>query len=222
MSLETTSLHTELEAFKSQFQAQAPQDVQALMANATQALQDSGLADRALNVGQTLPDAELINAKGDTVQLSDLLKSGPLVVTFYRGGWCPYCNLELRAYQQHLAEIRDAGATLVAITPELPDASLSTSEKNELAFEVLSDVNSAYAKQLNLVFDLPEELRPIYKSFGIDVEAHNGDGQFALPLAATYVVGSDGNVASAFIDADYTKRQEPSEVVAALKRLVTS
>ncbi|MCG8669794.1 MAG: AhpC/TSA family protein [Pseudomonadales bacterium] len=213
------SLHAELEAFKKEFLANVPEDVQTLMGNATRALEASGLADKALTEGQQLPDAELINATGEKVQLSDLLNNGPLVITFYRGGWCPYCNLELRSYQRHLAEIRDTGATLVAITPELPDASLSTAEKNELAFEVLSDINAAFAKQLGLVFALPEELRPVYKSFGIDLEEYNGEGQFELPMAATFVINGDGVVASAFVDADYTKRQEPSEVIAALKNL---
>lgn len=216
------SLQTEIETFKNQFRANVPRDVQELMASATQALADSGLAGRALTTGQVLPNAELVNVKGDAVALGDLLKRGPLVITFYRGGWCPYCNLELRAYQEHLAEIEALGATLVAITPELPDSSLGTAEKNELGFEVLSDVNAAFAKQLGLAFDLPEELRPIYESFGLDLELHNGAGQFSLPLAATYVVQADGTVASAFVDADYTKRQEPTEVLAALQNLAAA
>ena len=141
-------------------------------------------------------------------------------MTFYRGGWCPYCNLELRAYQAVLPEIKAAGATLVAITPELDDASLSTSEKNELEFEVLTDANSDYARELGLVFTLPERLRPIYESFGINVEEHNGEGQFDLPLAATFVVDVDGSIARAFVDADYTLRAEPSDVVEVLRSLV--
>jgi len=140
-------------------------------------------------------------------------------MTFYRGGWCPYCNLELKAYQDQLTNIKAENATLVAITPELPDVSLSTAEKNALEFEVLSDVNSDYARSLGLVFSLADELRPIYLSFGIEIEKHNGEGQFDLPLAATFVIAQDGTVASAFVDADYTTRQEPAEVVAALKTL---
>ena len=96
---------------------------------------------------------------------------------------------------------------------------MSTVEANELAFDVLTDQDAAYARQLGLVFSLPEELRPIYKSFGIDVEKHNGQGQFDLPLAATYVIAQDGSVVSAFLDADYTQRQEPQDVVEVLKGL---
>ena len=141
-------------------------------------------------------------------------------MTFYRGGWCPYCNLELRAYQAVLPEIKAVGAVLVAITPELPDASLSTSEKNELEFEVLTDANSDYSREIGLVFTLPARLRPIYETFGINVEAHNGDGQFDLPLAATFIVDVDGSIASAFVNADYTVRAEPSDVVEVLRSLV--
>lgn len=213
------SLQAQLDTYKSAFLAKAPADIQQLMAAATEALAASGLVENVLSPGQVLPDASFVNAKNEQVALKDLVASGPLVITFYRGGWCPYCNIELQAYQSALTEIKAAGAKLVAITPELPDASLSTAEKNELQFEVLSDVNSNFAKELGLVFSLPEELRPIYKSFGIDVEAHNGAGQFDLPLAATYVIDREGVVRSAFVDADYTKRQEPSAVLAALANL---
>ncbi|MEB3229941.1 MAG: peroxiredoxin-like family protein [Leptolyngbyaceae bacterium] len=130
-----------------------------------------------------------------------------------------YCNLELRAYQQVLPEIKALGATLVAITPETPDHSLTTTEKNELGFEVLSDVGNHVARQLGLVFTLPERLRPIYTSFGIDVAAHNGDQNFELPLAATYVINTDGTVVHAFVEADYTKRDDPEAVVKVLKQL---
>lgn len=213
------SLTETINEYKVGFKEKAPQNVQELMQQATKALADSGITLKAPKTNDTMPAFTLPNAQGSNVSLSNLLESGPVVVTFYRGGWCPYCNFELREYQKSLAEIKALGATLVAITPELPDASLTTSEKNELEFEVLTDVNAEYAKSLGLVFSLPEELRPIYLSFGIDVEAHNGEGQFDLPLAATFVIAKDGTIASAFVDADYTARQEPSDVINTLKRL---
>lgn len=213
------SLTETINEYKVGFKEKAPQNVQELMQQATKALADSGITLKAPKTNDTMPTFTLPNAQGSNVSLSNLLESGPVVVTFYRGGWCPYCNFELREYQKSLAEIKALGATLVAITPELPDASLTTSEKNELEFEVLTDVNAEYAKSLGLVFSLPEELRPIYLSFGIDVEAHNGEGQFDLPLAATFVIAKDGTIASAFVDADYTARQEPSDVINTLKSL---
>jgi peroxiredoxin len=213
------SLQESIADYKEVFKQKAPANVQELMKLATQTLADSGIENNAPKVSEPLPTFSLPNQNGDDVSLNKLLETGPVIITFYRGGWCPYCNLELQAYQKELANIKAQGATLVAITPERPDSSLSTSEKNKLEFEVLSDVNSEYAKRLGLVFSLPEELRSIYLSFGINVEQHNGEGQFDLPLAATFVVAKDGTVASAFVDADYTARQEPSELINILKAL---
>jgi len=213
------SLQTDIEQYKAGFVEKVPVDVRELMMQATKDLADSGIVEKAPKVGEQLPSFTLTNQLDEQISLESLTAKGPVIVTFYRGGWCPYCNLELAAYQQALSEIEAAGATLVAITPELPDASLSTAEKNALKYQVLSDVDATYANELNLVFSLPEELRPIYLSFGIDIEKHNGPGQYGLPLAATYVLDQSGKITSAFVDADYTKRQEPSEVVAALKKI---
>jgi peroxiredoxin len=213
------SLQDNIAEYKAAFVQKAPQNVQELMKQVTQELADSGIVDKAPKVSEKILPFSLSNQHGDTVTLEALLEKGPVVLTFYRGGWCPYCNLELKAFQDQLANIKGENGTLVAITPELPDSSLSTAEKNALDFEVLSDVNSDYARSLGLVFSLAEELRPIYLSFGIEVEKHNGEGQFDLPLAATFVIAKDGTVASAFVTADYTARQEPAEVVAVLKTL---
>lgn len=213
------SLQDQIAEYKAGFVQKAPQEVQALMKQATQNLAESGIVDKAPKVGEELPAFSLPNQNGDQVELADLLAQGPVVLTFYRGGWCPYCNLELKAYQDQLTNIKASNASLVAITPELPDASLSTAEKNALEFQVLTDEGANYARDLGLVFSLPEELRPIYLSFGIDVEQHNGNGQFDLPLAATFVIAQDGTIAGAFVDADYTARQEPAEVVELLNTL---
>jgi peroxiredoxin len=213
------SLTEELAEFKKGFLENAPKNIQELMAKATETLENTGIAQKSPKKGDVLSAFSLPNHQGDEVALANLLKDGPVVVVFYRGGWCPYCNLELAAFQKSLADITALNASLVAITPELPDASLSTKEKNLLAFDVLTDKNAEYAKSLGLVFTLPEELRPIYLSFGIDVEKHNGSGQFDLPLAATFVIAQDGTIASAFVDTDYTLRQDPSSVIEVLKSL---
>ena len=213
------SLTEQLAEFKKGFLANAPQNIQELMAKATETLENTGIAQKSPKKGEQLLPFTLPNHQGNEVALAGLLEKGPAVVVFYRGGWCPYCNLELAAFQKSLSEITSLNASLIAITPELPDASLSTKEKNTLAFDVLTDKNSTYAKELGLVFTLPEELRPVYLSFGIDVEAHNGTGQFDLPLAATFVIAQDGSIASAFVDTDYTLRQDPSDVIDVLKSL---
>ncbi|MGK7910889.1 MAG: peroxiredoxin-like family protein [Synechococcus sp.] len=199
--------------------AQLPQDVRDSMSTATVELATSGILEAAISSGSTAPDFTLPNATGTTIQLSQLLSQGPVVLSFYRGQWCPYCNLELRALQQAFPDISAAGATLVAISPQTPDNSLSTVEKNELTFEVLSDVGNRVARDYGLVFQLPENLRPIYTGFGIDLPAHNGDETFELPIAATYVIATDGTVAHAFVDADYTKRLDPADIAAALRAL---
>jgi len=213
------SLQEELDGFKQGFCANAPIDVQKKMEAATQVLADSGMLSKAIGTGNTLPEFNLPNHLGDTVNSFDLLTQGPLIITFYRGGWCPYCNLELRAYHDAQARINAAGATLVAITPELPDESLNTVEKNELGFHVLTDRNSEYARQLGLVHTLPKEVTDIYQGFGIDVEKHNGKGQFDLPLPATYVVAKSGVVFKSFVEVDYRNRMEPEIAIAALQSM---
>lgn len=211
------NLTKEIENYKTAFSEKVPAEIKKVMASATDTLSKSGLVESAPKSGDILKVFTLPNQNGENVSLASLLSKGPVIVTFYRGGWCPYCNLELKAYQEQLESIKAAGASLVAITPELPDQSLSTSEKNNLAFQVLSDVNAVYAKELNLVFTLPDELKPIYSQFGIPIEEHNGEGQFDLPLAATFIVNSNGKIVYDFVTSDYTERAEPSDVVAALK-----
>ena len=214
------ALNEQLSTLKAQNIANHPKEAVSLLLDDMKKLSESGIVEGAPKVGEKLKDFKLSGPLGEDRNLSQLRETGPVVVTFYRGGWCPYCNLELRAYQDVLQDIKDAGATLVAITPELPESSLTTSEKNELKFEVLSDVNSEYAKEIGLVYTLPEELRPIYESFGIELEKHNGKEQFDLPLAATFIVDVDGTITYSFVTADYTVRAEPSEIVKGLKSLI--
>ena len=172
-----------------------------------------------LGVGDTAPDFSLPDATGKTVHLSSLLADGPVVLAFYRGGWCPYCSLELRALQAALPEITAAGAALVAVSPQTPDASLSTAETNDLAFPVLSDAGNAVADAFGLRWTAPDDLRAIYDQFGLDMAAANGDESYTLPVPATFVIGQDSVVRYAFADPDYTKRAEPADVVAALEAL---
>jgi peroxiredoxin len=122
--------------------------------------------------------------------------------------------------QLMMSEIKSLGATLVAISPQVPEKSLATAEQNQLSFEVLSDVGNKVARQFGLVFTLPERLRTIYKQFGADVAEANGDERYELPLAATYVIDVDGIIRYSFVDTDYTKRLEPEEVVKVIKKII--
>ena len=184
-----------------------------IMTQSTQQLIDAHLSEKACKVGDVLPDFKLSDVHGNPITLSELLTKGRLVVSFYRGGWCPYCNLELLALQKHLNVFKKYGVNLVAITPETPDNSLTTSEKNKLDFSVLSDIDNTYAKQLGLVFKLPDNLKQVYHSFGIDVHKHNNNSNYELPMPATYVINQEGVISYAFIPEDYTQRADVSEVL---------
>jgi peroxiredoxin len=210
------TLKSELDAFRSEFMAKAPPQIREAMTSADMELAASGITQRAIKAGNRAPDFRLPDARGGRVRLRDLLTRGPVVVSFYRGGWCPYCNLELRALQNALPAIKLVGAELVAISPQRPDESLSTAEKNALAFPALSDVGSVTATAYGIAFDLAEELRPIYTRFGHALPDKNGDDSWVLPVPATYVIDTNGTVVLAFVDVDYRNRLEPTEIIAAL------
>jgi peroxiredoxin len=213
------SLQIELDELYRGFTKKVPSDVLNTMLDATRRLVDSGIAENSLKVGDKAPDFKLPSAAGESVGLNELLENGPVVLNFYRGGWCPYCSLELNAYKNRLPEIEELGASLVAISPQTPDNSLTTAEKNELEFQVLSDVGNKTANEFGLVFTLAEELHDLYKSFGLDIPKFNGDDTWELPMPGTYVIDKNGTVKFAYANADYTKRAEPDEVISTLKEL---
>jgi len=215
----TLSLKSELDAFRSAFMAQVLPEIREAMVRADMELAASGIAQRALKTGDRAPDFNLPDARGGYVRLKDLLATGPVVLSFYRGGWCPYCNLELRALQQAVTEITRLGAKLVAVSPQTPDESLSTTEKNALSFSVLSDLGSTAAKSFGIAYDLAEELRPLYARSDHALPEKNGDKSWVLPIPVTYVIDTDGTVALYFVDVDYRNRLEPAEILTALQSL---
>ena len=172
----------------------------------------------ALGVGAEAPDFALPNAMGREIRLSDLLARGPVVLTFYRGAWCPYCNTQLRDYQDVLGEIEEAGATLVAVSPQTPDGSMTMAERNGLAFPVLSDVGNAVSRTYGLVFEVDGRTRERYQAVGVDLAAVNGADAWELPVPATYVIDPDGRIGAAFVEADYTQRASARRVLDALRR----
>lgn len=212
-------LAPQLDAFKAGWTERAGAAIAELVAADNRRLVESGLAARALKEGALFPNVTLPDQLGRAVDLAALAARGPLVVVFYRGGWCPYCNLELRAYQLAQARIVAAGGTLVAVSPETPDNTLDTAQKNELAFPVLSDTRGELAGALGIRFELSAPIKALYEKFGHDLPARNGDGDWALPMPATYVVDKGGRIAFAHVDPDYRSRAEPSAVVGALRRL---
>ena len=192
----------------------------ALMNRANDALRTPEVLGRAVAEGNRAPNFRLPDAKGGSVELHALLEHGPVVLTFYRGQWCPYCNLELRAYQKLLPQLQALGASLVAVSPQTPDNSLSTAEKNELNYPVLSDMGLHVARAYGLAFDLPAELVELYqRQWNNDLVKWNGEGGWSLPIPATYVIAPDARVALAHVDPDYRDRLEPEAVLARLRTL---
>lgn len=211
-----TSLKSQLDAKKEAFELKADDTKKKLYKEGLESVKESGILAKALNVGDIAPNFKLNNALGKEVELYDYLEKGKVVLTWYRGGWCPYCNLTLHQLQQELPNFKANGANLLALTPELPDKSLSTSDKHNLEFEVLSDLHNQVAKKYGIVFKLTDDVASIYnKSF--DMNSHNGDKSNELPLAATYIINKDGKIAYAFLDVDYRNRAEPSELTTFIK-----
>ena len=176
------------------------------------------IMDHALRKGQRAPEFALPDAMGERVSLYTLLESRPVVLTFYRGGWCPYCNIALRALQSHLPQIKQCGADLVAISPERPDESLSTQEKMSLAFRVLSDHDNEAARRFGLVYRVSDAARTRLLALGRNLVEHNATDRWELPMTATYIIGRGGIITFDHLDADYRNRLDPATLLAALHR----
>lgn len=214
------TLKNEIDAYKATRKDKVPEETRLIMTQSTADLKDSGIEGRALKTGDLMLDFELPNQHNELRRLSDYLAKSPVVLNVYRGGWCPYCNMEMKALHSVLKEIESQGARLVGLAPESPDRALSTAERADVSIDILSDANNRVAEQMGLVFELPQALRSIYEKFGIDIPAHNGDDSFKLPVPATYIIGKDGLIVYAFVNADYTQRLEPAEIVAILAKTV--
>jgi len=207
------------EALKSYAESSAKRhtvEAQKIMKNALNQLVNSNIINKAFKTGDRIPTIELPNAKGTLVAVNEILRNNRVVLTFYRGTWCPYCNLELRALQEALPLITEKGAQLIAISPQTPDHTLTTKEKNELAFEVLSDADNAVARKMNLVYELPAELLEVYASFGINLAQSNANLNGELPIAATYIIEMDGTISYHYVTEDYKLRADPEAIIDAL------
>jgi len=194
----------------------------ALMDRATDELIASGQAQRALKAGDRAPEFTLGDPDGKPVSAAEMLAKGPLVISFYRGVWCPYCNLELQALQEALPEIERRGAGLVAISPQTASNSRKSQRQNQLGFPILSDPKSEISAKFGIRFNLPSYLVDVYKAFKNDLPLVNDDASWVLPMPARFVVGQDGVIAYAEINPDYTQRPDPSELLPVLDRLVAA
>lgn len=212
------TLQTRLDAFKAEFIAARPPEVRAIMERATAELIASGAAGRALKAGDRAPAFTLEAPDGTPTSSADLLAQGPLVVSFYRGVWCPYCNMELQALEAARADFEAAGARLIAISPQNRVNSRKSLRENALGFPILSDPGNATAAAFGLRFALPGYLVDLYKSLGNMLPLFNGDESWSLPMPGRFVIGSDGVIAYAEVNPDYTRRPEPADMLPAIRR----
>jgi peroxiredoxin len=219
------SLQAKLDAFKADFEAgkppyNVPESVIETMHRATNELIASGAAAKALKAGDRAPSFVLNDPDGRPVSAADLLSEGPLVVSFYRGVWCPYCNMELQALQGALPSFRELGAQLVAISPQNAVNSRKSIRTNGLDFPILSDPGNETAAAFGLRFKLPDYLVELYKSLKNELPAFNGDTSWTLPMPGRFVIGQDGVILYAEVNPDYTHRPEPEDMLPVLRSRV--
>jgi peroxiredoxin len=213
-------LQGKLDALKTEFETNlAPPAVVEVMHRATDELIATGAQNRALKAGDVAPDFTLPDPDGQLVSSKTLLAKGPLVVTFYRGVWCPYCNFDLSALEQARAEIEARGASLVAISQQTAANSRKSQRQNGLGFPILGDHGGELAAQFGVRWSLPADLREVQKALGADLAVFNGEDSWTLPMPARYVIAQDGVIAYAEVNADYTRRPEPSAIFPILEQL---
>ncbi|HET8892405.1 MAG TPA: peroxiredoxin-like family protein [Candidatus Angelobacter sp.] len=207
------SLQSQLDSLTAKLRAMVPAERLAVVDVAAEELIHSGQADRALKAGDLAPIFELPDGDGMLWRSEDLLRNGPLIIVFYRGRWCAYCNAQLAALQEIHPQIAEAGASLVAISPQTQKHSYMTRDMHKLRFPVLSDQENQVARKFGLVYRLSPELQAMYESIMTKLPGYNGDQSWELPLAATYVVQPDGKIFWTRIDADWRHRPEPEEIL---------
>lgn len=203
-----------------QLARQLPKDLHARLSAAIDGLIESQPAAAALGVGQQAPDFTLHDLSGQLVILSEEISRGPVVLTFYRGSWCPYCDLQLRAYSRMIPDLTRFGARLIAISPQRPEAEVQNAgEHRALGFPILFDLANEVARRYGLIYSIDAPMRAVFDSFGLDLAAVNGVERWELPVPATYIVARDGRIRWSHVEADYRLLAEPGEILQALRAL---
>jgi peroxiredoxin len=207
------SLNQQLDSLTAKLRAMVPPERLAVVDRFAEDLVRSGLADRALKAGDLAPAFELPDGDGMLWRSEDMLRGGPLVIVFFRGRWCAYCNAQLSALQEIHSQVAATGGSMVAISPQTQKHSYMTRDMHKLRFPVLSDQGNQVARKFGLVYRLSPEMQTMYESIMTKLPGYNGDQSWELPLAATYVVQSDGKIFWARVDADWRHRPEPKELL---------
>jgi peroxiredoxin len=213
----TTTIAQQVSQLVESMAAQPANEVMGAFSREQAELAANGVPEGVIEVGATLPDAKLIDPHGATTTLYEALGDQVAVLVFYRGGWCPYCNIALNTYQAELVpELARRSVALVAISPQAPDGSLSTQEKNELTFTVLSDPANQVARALGILTAPSTEARAAQLELGLDLTTVNADGTTGLPMPTTVILDPEHVVRWRDVHPDYTTRSEPAQVLAAL------
>jgi peroxiredoxin len=206
-------LAQQIEELNENLAKQLPIEVLEIFSKSIEELKTQGIGDGSLKIGERFPDFNLPNTNDETVELKELLKNGKVIVAFFRGSWCPYCNLELKALQEDLKQIVDKKTELVVITPQKSDYSNELKNNHQLDFELLTDKDNALAKQLGISFELQNYVIPTYKSLGIDLSNYNDNDNNELPIPAVFVIDTDYHITYKFVDANYMNRINIQELI---------
>ena len=209
-------LAKQIEQFNNELATQVPQEVLEAFGKSIEDLQKKNIEEKSIKLGEIMPEFLLPNVKNEIINSNEILKNGKMIIAFYRGSWCPYCNLQLKTLQDYLTKIKDKKATLVAISPQSPDSSLTVVEKHNLTFEVLTDTDNLFAKQLGISFELQDFVLPYYQALGIDLMHFNKNNDNSLPVPAVFVIDQNGKIIYKFVDANYMNRIDIDELLQTL------
>ncbi|AIM38382.1 alkyl hydroperoxide reductase [Sphingobacterium sp. ML3W] len=207
------NLRQQIEQLNESLAKQLPTEVLEVFGKSIQDLKSINMEENSISIGERFPDFGLSNTNNEIVELKELLKNGKVIVAFFRGSWCPYCNLELNALQENPRKITDRKATLVTISPQTADYSEELKNNHLLDFELLMDKDNALAKQLGISFGLQEYVIPTYRSLGIELSEYNGNDTNELPVPAVFVIDTNGCITFKFVDTDYTNRIAIQELI---------
>ncbi|OUL61684.1 peroxiredoxin-like family protein [Flavobacterium sp. AJR] len=206
-------LAQQIEELNENLAKQLPIEVLEIFSKSIEELKDQSIEESSIEIGERFPDFCLPNTNDETIELKELLKNGKVIVAFFRGSWCPYCNLELRALQENLKQIVDKKAKLVVISPQKPDYSKELKNNHQLDFELLTDKDNALAKQLGISFKLQNYVIPTYKSLGIELSNYNENDNNELPIPAVFVIDTDYLITYKFVDTNYMNRINIQELI---------
>ena len=206
------TLREELSAFSEEMAKNAPNEALQIISQEIEKLYKTGISEKALNVGNNVTDFQLEDSYGNVISLDSMVALGPAVISFNRGNWCPFCNIDFKHMQKNITAIEESGSNLFVISPQLKEKSAQLKAENGYDYPILHDTNNEVAKQFGICFTLSDELKTIHKSFGMDIPAHNGEDSFELPIPATYVVNQDKEIVYAYVNPNWMERAQIEDV----------